>query len=76
MTKVREIEEAIEGLSPSEVEQLASWFEARFQDHWDRQLDADSASGSLDALYDHLVAEDGPKDRVALDEFLDDQKLS
>lgn len=76
MAKVREIGEAIESLSPKEADQLASWFEARFQDHWDRQLDADAASGALDALYDHLVAEDGPKDQVRLDDSLDDPRLS
>ncbi len=75
MSTLQEIEAAIERLSPAEIDRLAAWFEERFQSHWDRVLEADSASGRLDDAYDRLVKEDGDEE-VPLDDFLDDQKLS
>jgi hypothetical protein len=51
MDQVEEIESAIESLPPEEFTRIARWFRERDQAFWDRELDADSASGKLDFLF-------------------------
>jgi hypothetical protein len=51
MRTVEEIEAAIERLPPEEYGRVLEWFRTREQDHWDEQLDRDSASGKLDFLF-------------------------
>lgn len=75
MSNLQEIEAAIERLGPEETDRLAAWFEERFQGRWARQLEADAASGRLDAAYDRLVSEE-PGEEAPLDDLLDDEKLS
>jgi hypothetical protein len=60
MDSVREIEAAIENLSPEELTQVAHWIRERDQSLWDLQLDADSANGKLDSLFAEAQSEDGP----------------
>ncbi len=72
MNTARKIESAIELLPTSEQEQLASWFEQRFQNQWDKQLEADAASGKLDSLFERLSKEGDPQEKEVR---LDDQKL-
>ena len=55
MGKVEQIERAIKALSPDELEQL--WFADFDAVHWDRQLEADVASGRLDKLAERALAE-------------------
>ena len=74
MKSVTEIEDAISELPDDQFEGLVERLGARLQERWDRQLEADAASGRLDALYDSLVAEE--EKGVDLGDFLDDQKLS
>jgi len=57
MSRVEEIEQAIDGLSAEEFRRLAEWMREREQELWDRQMDEDSASGKLDALFDEAEAE-------------------
>ena len=47
---VTEIKEAIKELSPAEVTELASFFHEIDNDAWDRQMEADAASGKLQSL--------------------------
>jgi hypothetical protein len=47
-----EIEAAIECLPPEEYRRIVEWFRLRGQERWDGQMDADSASGKLDFLFD------------------------
>jgi hypothetical protein len=60
MSKVKDIENQVEGLSPGELETFRQWF-ARFDaEAWDRQLEADVKAGKLDtlaqrALQDHAA---------------------
>ena len=75
MNTAREIESAIERLSPDEQERLALWFEQRFQERWDTELQEDAAFGKLDALYSQLCPTDSVEEDKPLDEFLDDEKL-
>ncbi|HUE21022.1 MAG TPA: hypothetical protein VMQ86_05035 [Bryobacteraceae bacterium] len=61
MSRVEEIEAAIEQLSPEEFRRVAQWFYNREQARWDEQLDLDSAAGKLDFLFDEAgnEAEEG-----------------
>jgi hypothetical protein len=52
MSRVEEIEAAIEGLPQAEYRRLVQWFRAREQERWDDQLDSDSPAGKLDFLFD------------------------
>jgi hypothetical protein len=57
MSRVEEIEAAIDGLSPDDYRRIVEWFRAREQERWDAQLDADSAAGKLDFLFDEIETE-------------------
>jgi hypothetical protein len=47
---IKEIESAITQLPPSELAELAQWFEEYQAQVWDDQLEHDVKSGRLDAL--------------------------
>jgi hypothetical protein len=57
MGKVEQIESAIKALSSAELEELRAWFAQFDVAHWDRQLEADFASGRLDKLAERALAE-------------------
>ena len=57
MSRVEEIEAAIDGLSPEEYRRIVQWFRTREQKRWDDQMDSDSSSGKLDALFDEAERE-------------------
>jgi hypothetical protein len=50
MSRVEEIERAIQGLSLDEFAEIAQRFHELEQERWDAQLDRDSSSGKLDFL--------------------------
>jgi len=50
MSKVEEIEAAIESLSEDEYVRIRKWFSEKDWEKWDRQIEADSESGKLDFL--------------------------
>jgi hypothetical protein len=47
---IKEIESAIAQLPPSELAELAKWFEEFQAKIWDEQLEQDMKTGRLDAL--------------------------
>jgi hypothetical protein len=57
MSRVEEIEAAIDGLPPEEYRRIVQWFRVREQRRWDEQLDADSSAGKLDFLFDEAENE-------------------
>lgn len=57
VTRVQEIELAIESLSPDEYARLRDWFAERDWAYWDRQIEADSATGKLDFLIQEALTE-------------------
>jgi hypothetical protein len=57
MSRVEEIETAIEGLPPEEYRHIVQWFRVREQTRWDEQMDADSLAGKLDFLFDEAESE-------------------
>ncbi len=50
MTKLEELALAIESLPENEYSQFRQWFLERDWEKWDRQIEADAASGKLDFL--------------------------
>ena len=57
MSRVEEIEAAIDGLPPDEYRHIVQWFRLREQRRWDEQMDADCATGKLDFLFDEAENE-------------------
>jgi hypothetical protein len=57
MSRVEEIEAAIDGLPPEDYWRIVQWFRVREQRRWDEQLDADSSAGKLDFLFDEAESE-------------------
>jgi hypothetical protein len=50
MSKVEEIEQAIEKLSPEEMAEIRAWM-------WDRDIERDAAAGRLDHLAEEALIE-------------------
>jgi hypothetical protein len=50
MTRVQQIESAVEKLSPEELAAFRKWFDEYAADAWDRQIEFDVRAGKLDAL--------------------------
>jgi hypothetical protein len=57
MAKVHDIQAAIESLPEEEYARLRHWFSERDGVKWDRQIEADSASGKLDFLVNEALDE-------------------
>jgi hypothetical protein len=57
MSRVEEIEAAIDGLPAEDYRRIVQWFRAREQQRWDQQLEADSSAGKLDFLFDEAEDE-------------------
>lgn len=50
MASLKELEMAVESLPEKEYSQFRQWFLERDWERWDREIEADSASGKLDFL--------------------------
>jgi hypothetical protein len=57
MSRIEEIEAAIEGLPPEEYRRIVQWFRVREQGRWDEQMDADASVGKLNLLFDEADTE-------------------
>jgi hypothetical protein len=51
MTRLEEIEKAVESLPETEYSRFRAWFLERDWEKWDRQIEVDSAAGRLDFLH-------------------------
>lgn len=56
MTKIESLEKEVEKLSPAELRAFRRWFAEFDSELWDRELEADVASGRLDSLADAAIA--------------------
>ena len=56
MTKIEELEQKVEELSPAELSVFREWFAAFDAEIWDRQIESDVADGKLDRLADAAIA--------------------
>jgi hypothetical protein len=57
MSRIEEIEAAIDGLSPEEYRRIVEWLRMREQKRWDDQMDADASAGKLDFLFEEVESE-------------------
>ncbi len=57
MTRVQEIQAAIESLPQEEYVRLRQWFSERDWAQWDKQIEADSERGKLDFLVKEALDE-------------------
>ena len=57
MGSAKEIEEAVLGLSESELAAFRTWFAEFDAEAWDRRIEGDVAAGRLDALADEALAD-------------------
>ncbi|MES2030388.1 MAG: hypothetical protein V4477_14510 [Pseudomonadota bacterium] len=55
MSKIEDIEKAVEGLAPAELAQFRAWFEAFDADVFDQTISADASSGRLDRLAEQAL---------------------
>lgn len=57
MTKIEEIEKAIAALPEGELARFRVWFEAFDARAFDRRIERDAATGTLDALAEEALAD-------------------
>lgn len=57
MSRIENIEQQVEALSPAEVVQFRAWFLEFDWAAWDRQLERDVRAGKLDALAERALRE-------------------
>ena len=57
MTKVEQLEREVGSLSPPELAAFRNWFAEYDWEIWDRQLEADVATGKLDKLAAEALGE-------------------
>ncbi len=57
MTKLEQIEKSVSELNPQEFSAFTEWFEALQAERWDRQFEADAASGKLDHFAEEALAD-------------------
>ena len=58
MSTVEEIKRAIEQLPKEDFWKLSGWLARRYEDEWDRQLEADVRVGRLDRFAEEALRED------------------
>lgn len=58
MTKLEEIEEAVEKLSPEELKRFRAWLDELEERLFDERIERDAKAGKLDALAAKAIAED------------------
>ena len=57
MTTLELIERQVAALSPSELDQFRTWFDAYDTREWDEQITRDARAGKLDDLADRAKAD-------------------
>lgn len=57
MSKVEEIEEAVERLSSKELSSFRAWFSSYDAARWDAAIEVDISAGKLDSLADQAIAD-------------------
>ena len=51
MSKVEQLEQQIQQLSPSEFAELREWLLEQDWEQWDREIERDAAAGKLDQIF-------------------------
>lgn len=55
MSKIKNIEQEIEKLTPLELSDFRKWFQQFDAENWDRQIEEDARAEKLDALADAAI---------------------
>ena len=55
MSKIENIEQEIQKLTPSELADFRKWFHQFDAENWDRQIEEDARAGKLDTLADAAI---------------------
>jgi hypothetical protein len=55
MSRLEDLESAIQSLTPEELEQFRAWWAEFDWQVWDRQLERDAKAGKLDSLADQAL---------------------
>ena len=55
MSKIENIEQQIQKLTPPELADLRKWFYEFDAENWDRQIEEDARAGKLDRLADAAI---------------------
>ena len=55
MSKIENIEQEIQKLTPSELADFRKWFHQFDVENWDRQIEEDARAGKLDTLADTAI---------------------
>lgn len=74
MTKLQEIENAIEKLPREQFSELVRHLRERYADQWDDQIERDAKNGRLDGLWERAEKEIEEGGLRSLDEILDGHK--
>jgi hypothetical protein len=70
MTTLPEIEAAIKELPEGDVRQHSAWLQEYLDEMWDRQIEADVASGKLDQLIARVEGDIAANQVRSLDEVI------
>ena len=73
MSTVAEIENALQKLPVNDAWKVADWLQEYLDAKWDQQMDADSAAGKLDPLWEKARADIAAGRVKPLDEVLNDE---
>lgn len=57
MSRVEQVEEAIQALDPEELAEFRAWFAEYDWGVWDQQLERDANTGKLDRLADEALGD-------------------
>ena len=57
MMNTQELKTTVSKLSPDQLLQFAEWFEEFLADQWDKEIEADRATGRLHTLGEHVDSE-------------------
>jgi hypothetical protein len=55
MATVKDIEDAVAKLAPTDLAEFRAWFAAFDADAWDREIENDVAAGRLDTMADEAL---------------------
>ena len=72
MSKVMEIEKALQTLPVEDARKIADWLRQYLDEKWDEQIDGDIASGRLDKLADKAMQDYHAGRTKPLDEIIND----
>ena len=71
MSTIAEIENALQAIPVDEARKIAGWLQDYLDEKWDKEIDADLASGRFDKLADKAVSDYQAGRTKPLDEITD-----